>query len=116
MLGLYESYFPKGCLSGDRERERSRSRAFQVAEVKWSPSPSALGPLGGARRTGDESRRAEDIVRGEEDEGGEGWAKGTLRLGWIRPKISLALALARALSAFFFFELTIESGWQYVNN
>lgn len=54
-------------------------------------------------------------MRGEEDGGGEGWANETLRLGWIRPKISLARALARALSAFFF-ELTIESGWQYVNN
>lgn len=50
-------------------------------------------------------------MRGEEDGGGEGWAKGTLCLGWLRPKISLALALARTLSAFFFFfELTIESG------
>jgi hypothetical protein len=107
---LYESYLPRGRLSGDRERERERSRAFQVAGVNWGSSLSARGPLGGARRPGDVFRRAEDIVRGDEDGGGEGWAKGTLCMCWLRPKISLALARARTLSRFFFFEVTIESG------
>jgi hypothetical protein len=49
-------------------------------------------------------------MRGDEDGGGEGWAKGTLCMCWLRPKISLALARARTLSRFFFFEVTIESG------
>jgi hypothetical protein len=70
--------------------------------LKWYPS-SARGPFGAGygRRGGDGSRRLDDIV-GDED---GAWAEETLR-----PKISLALALALLFSAFFFLELTIESG------